>query len=67
MEMFKTVWNNSDFSVHSKIRMYKTVVRTILLYRHKSRYSKETSNWKFSIFENKALRRILGINWWHRV
>ena len=28
MCMLKTVWNNNKFSVHTKIRIYKTMVRT---------------------------------------
>ena len=30
-------------------------------------YSTVTSDKKFVVFENKALRRILGVKWWHRV
>ena len=29
MGMLKTVWNNNNFSVHTKIKIYKTMVRTI--------------------------------------
>ena len=37
MCMLKTVWNK--FSVHTKIRIYKTMVRTFLIYGHESWYS----------------------------
>ena len=67
MGMLKTVWNNNNFSVHTKIKIYKTMVRTILIYGHESWYSTVTSDKKFVVFENKALRRILGVKWWDRI
>ena len=67
MGMLKNVWNNNNFSVHTKIIIYKTIVRTILIYGHESWYSTVTSDKKFEVVENKVLRRILGIKWWHRV
>ena len=56
-----------NFSVHTKIKIYKTIVRTFLIYGHESWYSTVTSDKKFVVFENKALRRILGVKWWDRV
>ena len=67
MGMLKTVWNNNNFSIHTKIRIYKTMVRPILIYGHESWYSTVTGDKKLLSFENKALRRILGIKWWHKV
>ena len=32
MGMLKTVWNNNNFSVHTKIRIFKTLVRTFFLF-----------------------------------
>ena len=43
------------------------MVRTILIYGHESWYSTVTSDKNFVVFENKALRRILGVKWWDRV
>ena len=60
MGMLKAVWNNNNFSIHTKIKIYKTIVRTILN-GHESWYSTITSDKNFRIFENKVLRRILGI------
>ena len=67
MGMLKAIWNNANFSVHTKLKIYKTIVRTILIYGHESWYSTVKSDNKFLAFENKALRRILGIKWWQRV
>ena len=43
------------------------MVRSILIYGHESWYSTVTTDNKFLAFENKALRRILGVRWWERV
>ena len=40
-----------------------TLVRSILTYGHNSWYSTITTDAKFLVFENKSLRRILGIKW----
>ena len=67
MGMLKNIWNNNNFSVHTKIKIYKVMVRSILIYGHESWYSTVTTDNKLLAFENKALRRILGIKWWDRV
>ena len=67
MGMLKNIWNNSSFSMHTKIKFYKVMVRSILIYGHESSYSIVTTYNKFLVFENKALRRILGIKWWERI
>ena len=36
MEILKLVWNNNNFSVHMKIKIYKAMVRTVLIHGHKS-------------------------------
>ena len=53
--------------MHTKIKIYKVMVRSILIYGHESWYSTVTIDNKFLRFENKALRRILGIKWWDMI
>ena len=67
MGMLKNIWCNSNFSLHTKIKIYKVMVRSILIYGHESWYSTVTTDNKFLAFESKALRRILGVKWWERV
>ena len=67
MGMLKTMWGGNNFSIHTKIKIYKTMVRSILLYGHESWYSTTKTDRRFLVFENKALRRILGISWRDRV
>lgn len=63
MGMLRTVWQSNRLSIHSKIKVYISLVRSILTYGHQSWYSTSTTDAKFLAFENKALRRILGIKW----
>ena len=63
MGMLRTVWQSNQLSIHTKIKLYISLVRSVLLYGHQSWYSTSTTDAKFLAFENKALRRILGIRW----
>ena len=63
MGMLRTVWKSNRLTIHSKIKIYISLVRSILIYGHQSWYSTATTDAKFLAFENKALRRILGIKW----
>ena len=67
MGMLKVVWNNNNFSMHSEIRIYTVMVRSILFYGHESWCSTVATDNKFLAFENKALRRILGVKWQDRI
>ena len=62
MGMLKNIWNNSNFSIHTKIKIYKVMVRSILIYGHESWYSTVTTDNKPLAFENNTLQRILAIN-----
>ena len=61
MGMLSAVWKSHRLSVHSKVRLYITLVRSILLYGHESWYSNESVCSRFVRFENKILRRILEV------
>ena len=67
MGMLKTVWTSNQLSIHSKIKIYVSLVRSILTYGHHSWYSTITTDAKFLAFENKSLRRILGIKWYQHI
>ena len=62
-----TFLRSGSLSVHSKLKLYETMVKPILIYGHESWYSTVTSDAKFLSFENKVLRRILNIRWEDRV
>ena len=67
MGMLKNIWNNNNFSAHTKTKMYKAVIRSISIYGHKSWYIIVNIDNKILIFENKALQYILRIQWWDDV
>ena len=64
--MLKNIWNHTKLSVHTKIKIYKVIVRSILIYGHEPWYSPVITDNKLLAVEHKALQR-LGIKWWDRV
>lgn len=65
--MLKSVWSNNNLSMHIKIKIYKTIVRLIHIYGYESWYSTIVTDVKPLVFENKALRRILGTEWQDKI
>ena len=53
--------------VHTKVSLYLSLVRSVLTYGCESWYDNETISRRFAVFENKALRRILGVSWKDRI
>ncbi|XP_068212133.1 uncharacterized protein [Palaemon carinicauda] len=52
MDMLKTVWRSNQTSVHRKIKIYISLVRSISTYGHQSWYCTGTTDAKFLAFEN---------------
>ena len=67
MGRLSKIWQSRRLKLHTKIRLYKSLVRPVLLYGHESWYDNETVSKRFCRFENKSLRRIVGIKWQDRV
>ena len=61
------IWKSNRLSIHTKIRLYTCLVRSVLLYGYESWYDNETISKKYLTFENKALRRIMGIRWQDKI
>ncbi len=61
--MLKSVWRSTNLSLHTKIRIYKGNVLSVLLTG--SQYYKTTVavERKLEVFQNKCLRRILRVFW----
>ena len=56
--------SNGNCLIHTKIKINKVTVRTALfIYGHEEWYNTAVTDVKFLAFENKILRRILGIKW----
>ena len=67
MGRLSKIWKSNRLKLHIKIRLYISLVRSVLLYGHESWYDNETISNRFLRFENKALRRILGVKWQDRI
>ena len=67
MGMLSKVWRSRRLSMHTKVKLYIALVRSVLIYGNESWYDNEGIATRFRVFENKALRRILGVRWQDRV
>ena len=67
MGRLSKIWRSNRLSTHTKIKLYMSLVRSVLTYGNESWYCNETIERRFRVFENKALRRILGVRWQDRV
>ena len=65
--MLRRVWKSRRLMLHTKLTLYKTLVRSVLTYGCESWYDNETISRRFTVFENKALRRILKVKWQDKV
>ena len=65
-QLFK-IWR-SKISLKAKLRIYNAVVISTLLYGSETWATPTISEEKrLDVFDNRCLRRILGIKWFHRV
>ena len=61
--MLRPVWKTSGFSIHTKIRIFKSNVLSVLLYGSECWKATTAIERKLEVFQNKCLRRILKIYW----
>ena len=59
----KNVWASSDLSFSTKIRLFNTIVKPVLLYGAETWRTTVTTIKKIQTFINNCLRRILRIRW----
>ena len=64
-QLFK-IWR-SKISLKTKLRIYNAVVISILLYGSETCATTISEEKRLDVFDNRCLRRILGIKWFHRV
>ena len=57
------VWNSSSVSRKTKIRLYKTLVKPVLMYGCETCKMNEGDAKKIDVFQNRFLRRIMKIKW----
>jgi hypothetical protein len=57
------VWKNSRISTKTKLRIFRSNVKLVLLYGSETWKVIKTANSKLQTFVNHCLQRILNINW----
>ena len=61
------VWNSSNVSRKTKIRLYKTLVKPVLMYGCETWKMNEGDAEKIDVFQNRCLRRIMKIKWQDKI
>ena len=59
----KKIWNSKSIKRNTKLRLYKTLVKPVLLYGAEAWKMTQADNKKLDTFQSKCLRRILQIKW----
>ena len=62
-QKMRTIWNSRQISVATKIKLYKSNVRSVLLYAAETWRTNKKIESKLRGFEGRCLRRILRL-WW---
>ena len=65
-QKLRTIWNSREMSVTTKLKLYKSNVRSVLLYAAETWRTNTRIESKLRGFEGRCLRRILRIRWEHR-
>ncbi|KAL3866766.1 hypothetical protein ACJMK2_044042 [Sinanodonta woodiana] len=63
----KNIWGSRQFNITTKIRVFNTIVKPILLYGAETWRTTATTMKKIQVFTNTCLRKILKIRWPERI
>ena len=61
------VWSSSSVSRKTKIRLYKTLVKPVLMYGCETWKMNENDAKKIDVFQNQCLRRVMKIKWQDKI
>ncbi|KAK3515953.1 hypothetical protein QTP86_004679, partial [Hemibagrus guttatus] len=61
--MLKPIWRTTSLSIHTKIKIFRSNVISVLLYGSECWKTTTAIEQKLEVFQNKCLRRILKIFW----
>ena len=61
--MLRPIWRSTGLSIHTKIRIFKSNILSVLLYGSECWKSTTSIERKLEVFQNKCLRCILKIYW----
>ena len=59
----RPIWRSTALSLHNKIRIFNTNVKSVLLYGSETWRVTKTNTHKLQTFTNRCLRNILNIRW----
>jgi hypothetical protein len=65
--MLDKIWRERKVSTRTKLRIFNTNVKTVLLYGSETWRTTKHLLYKLQVFINKCLRRILNIRWPERI
>ena len=57
------VWRNNNISIRTKIHIFRSNVKSVLLFGSETWKVAKTTTSKLQVFINRCLRRILNIHW----
>ena len=66
-QRMRPVWKSSTYSTQTKLRLYRSNVRSVLLYAAETWRTTKSIESKLRGFEGRCLRRILAIWWEQRI
>ena len=67
MGQLDTVWNQQRLSLQTKLRLYSSLVLSVLLYGSETWTLRKADSKKVQAFHMMSQRRILGIRWYDRI
>ncbi|RUS88821.1 hypothetical protein EGW08_003451 [Elysia chlorotica] len=59
----RQIWKSKTLSIHNKLRIFNTNVKSVLLYGSETWRVTKTNSKKIQGFTNRCLRNILGVHW----
>ena len=59
----RNIWNTREISTRTKLRIFRSNVKSVLLYGCETWRMNKTTTRKIQVFINGCLRQILGIHW----
>ena len=62
--MLRNIWRSRDLKMDTKLRIFQTNVKSILLYGAETWRLTQSAKRKLQSFSNGCLRRILGLKWY---
>jgi len=60
-QMLKKVWSSTDISKTTKLKVFETMVLSVLMYNSETWTLKQTQENRLRVFEMSCLRRIAGV------